>query len=222
MAKVMLMISSNAVSASPSHYTLSPTNLSPPPVSLPIHQQAIHNASRRWPALTTMVEQAAALLDAHPLYTHPTAPHILAWCWQPEQWVYRHLTATRTGFACTCSAWPPPTRAGPGDGQYCPHILAWLLTVYLRQPLASLPFSAMTLWQKSLVTLQQEMTKGTYTTWLAWTEAIPETSTPLCLTVQVANPRAQAWLTQRLAVVIRRAVSNQAGYPVQVRFVVGR
>lgn len=193
-----------------------------PPTLIRTPQQAIHNAGRRWPALVNMVEQAAALLNTHPLYTHPAAPHILAWCWQRERWTYHRLTATRTGFACTCSAWPPSVRAGPGDGQYCPHILAWLLAVYLRQPLSPLPFAAPALWQQSLVTLRQEMTKGTYTAWLAGTEAVPETSTPLCLTVQVANQMAQAWLTERLAVVIRRAVSNQAGYPVQVRFVVSR
>lgn len=200
-----------------------PTSLfypSPYPAPRRTAQQAIHNACRRWPALAGMMELAAALTDANVLYSHPSMPQILAWCWGQGTWSYHQLTVTRTGFACTCPAWPPLSRAGPGDGCYCPHILAWLLTVYLRQPLPLLPFSAEELWEKTLADLKLQMTKGTYETWLARSKAVPGTSTPLRLTVSVTNWMAQDWLIHHLYRVIQRALSAQAGCRMDVTFVV--
>jgi hypothetical protein len=162
------------------------------------------------------------LTDANTLYTHPVTPQILAWCWEQTMWRYHQVTATRSGFGCTCPDWPPPFRAGPGDGHYCPHILAWLLTIYLHQPLPVFPFSAEALWKKTLADLKRQMTKGTFDAWLVWSQAVPETSTPLQLTVRVSNGMAQDWLTQRLSRVIRRTMIAQAGYPIDVTFVVSR
>ncbi len=191
-----------------------------PPTLIRTPQQAIQNACRRWPALAERVRDAAALTDANVLYTYPSTPHILAWCWEQERWRYHQLTETNTGLACTCPAWPPAVRAGPGDGCYCPHILAWLLTVYLRRPLPLLPFSAEGLWQRALADLKLQMTKGTYETWFARSQAVPGTSTPFRLTVSVTNWMAQDWLTHRLYRVIQRALSAQAGYRMDVTFVV--
>lgn len=208
---------------------LSPTPLyysSPHPTPLRTPQQAIQNACRRWPALAEMVEHAAAFASTRSLFTHPATPKIVAWCPkeattnQPTS-AYYHLTTTHTGFACTCPTWPPESRAGPGDGQYCPHILAWLLTVFLRQPLPSLPFSAGALWQETLNALQGELLKGAYTLWLEGTVAVPEMSTPLVLAVQVPNRLTQEWLAERIYPTIHRALCKQAGYRMDVTFIVG-
>jgi chromosomal replication initiation ATPase DnaA len=64
------------------------------------------------------------------------------------------------------------------------------------------------------------MTKGTYETWFARSQAVPGTSTPFRLTVSVTNWMAQDWLTHRLYRVIQRALSAQAGYRMDVTFVV--
>lgn len=190
-------------------------------------QQAIQNACRRWPVLAERVRSAAAFARNHVLFSHPATPQIVAWC-QKESLThsgittYHRLTPTRTGFACTCPAWPPESRAGPGDGQYCPHILAWLLTVYLRQPLPVFPFSACDLWQATLTALQGEMLKGAYTFWLEGTVAVPEMSTPLVLTIRVPNRLTQDWLTECIYPTIHRALCKQAGYRMDVTFVISR
>lgn len=196
-----------------------------PPIRTP--QQAIQNACRRWPVLVERVRSAAAFVHNHSLFTHPATPQIVAWC-QKEQLThpgitaYHRLTPTRTGFACTCPDWPPESRAGPGDGQYCPHILAWLLTVYLHQPLPLLPFSAGELWQATLTALQGEMLKGAYTLWLEDTVVVPEMCTPLILTVHVPNRLTQEWLAERIYPTIHRALCKQAGYRMDVTFVISR
>ena len=198
---------------------------SPPPTLIRTLQQAIQNACRRWPDLAERVRDAAAFARNHVLFSHPATPQIVAWCQkepltQPGITTYHRLTLTRTGFACTCPDWPPESRAGPGDGQYCPHILAWLLTVYLHQPLPLLSFSPGELWQATLTALQGEMLKGAYTLWLDGTTVVPEMSTPLVLTVQVPNRLTQEWLAERIYPTIHRALCKQAGYRMDVTFVV--
>lgn len=198
-----------------------------PPTLIRTPQQAIQNACHRWPALAEAVRDAAAFVDNHALFSHPATPQIVAWCQKeplthPGITTYHRLTPTRTGFACTCPDWPPESRAGPGDGQYCPHILAWLLTVYLRQPLSVFPFSACDLWQATLTALQGEMLKGAYTFWLEGTVAVPEMSTPLVLTIYVPNRLTQDWLAEHIYPTIHRALCKQAGYRMDVTFVVSR
>ena len=200
-------------------------SLSLPPTSIRTPHQAIQNACRRWPPLAETIRDAAAFADNHCLFTHPATPEIVAWCRKEatsnqETPTYHRLTTTRTGFACTCPDWPPESRAGPGDGQYCPHILAWLLTVYLHQPLPLLPFSADKLWQATLTALQGEMLKGAYTLWLEDTVVVPEMCTPLVLTVHVPNRLTQEWLAERIYPTIHRALCKQAGYRMDVTFVV--
>ncbi|MEI2607273.1 MAG: DnaA N-terminal domain-containing protein [Candidatus Promineifilaceae bacterium] len=197
-----------------------------PPTLIRTPQQAIQNACHRWPVLAEMVAHAAACATSLALFTHSATPQVVAWCRKAaitsqETPAYHRLTTTRTGFACTCPDWPPEHRAGPGDGQYCPHILAWLLTVYLRQPLPLLPFSACELWQTTLTALQGEMLKGAYTLWLDGTVAVPETSTPLILTIHVPNRLTQEWLAERIYPTIHRALCKQAGYRMDVAFVIG-
>jgi hypothetical protein len=198
-----------------------------PPTLIRTPQQAIQNACRRWPVLAERVRDAAAFVDNHALFSHPATPQIVAWCQKepltnPGITTYHRLTPTRTGFACTCPDWPLEHRAGPGDGHYCLHILAWLLTVYLRQPLPLLPFSACELWQATLTTLQGEMLKGAYTLWLEGTVAVPEMSTPLVLTIKVPNPLTQEWLAERIYPTIHRALCKQAGYRMDVTFILSR
>ena len=197
------------------------------PAAIRTPQQAIRTACHRWPILTSMLEHAAAFANTRSLFVHPSAPHIVAWCQKEittgqETPAYHRLTPTHTGFACTCPDWPPESRAGPGDGQYCPHILAWLLTVYLRQSLPLLPFSPGELWRATLTTLQGEMLKGAYTLWLEDTVVVPEMCTPLVLTVHVPNRLTQEWLAERIYPTIHRALCKQAGYRMDVKFVISR
>lgn len=209
---------------------LAPFPLFYPPLSptlIRTPHQAIQNACRRWPALAEQVRHAAAFARNHSLFTHPATPEIIAWCQKEattnqEIPTYHRLSSTRTGFTCTCPSWPPESRAGPGDGQYCPHILAWLLTVYLHQSLPLLPFSPGELWQATLTALQGEMLKGTYTLWLEGTTVVPKMSTPLMLTIQVPNRLTQEWLAERIYPTIHRALCKQAGYRMDVTFVLGR
>lgn len=197
------------------------------PTPGPTPQRAIQNACRRWPVLAEQVRRAAAFASNHALFNHPSTPEVVAWCQKEpltNQGVttYHRLTPTRTGFACTCPDWPPESRAGPGDGQYCPHILAWLLTIYLNQPLPLLPFSASELWQATLTALQGEMLKGAYTLWLEDTVVVPEMCTPVLLTVHVPNRLTQEWLAERIYPTIHRALCKQAGYRMDVKFVISR
>ncbi|MEW5985036.1 MAG: DnaA N-terminal domain-containing protein [Chloroflexota bacterium] len=182
-------------------------------------EQAVQNACQRWPLLAPMVQSAAGLVANQCLYAIPGPTAALALCKRPAAWQGHLIFGTATGLACTCEHWPPPIRAGPGDGLYCPDILAYLQAVYLERPLPPLPYSPVALWQKTLSELQHQMTKATFALWLADTEVVAEAGTPLALTVSVPNPSAQAWLTHRLRNVIVRTLASVAGYRVAVRFV---
>ncbi|MBK9054448.1 MAG: hypothetical protein IPL78_27125 [Chloroflexi bacterium] len=71
-----------------------------------------------------------------------------------------------------------------------------------------------------MTALQGEMLKGAYTFWLEGTVAVPETSTPLVLTIYVPNRLTQDWLTECIYPTIHRALCKQAGYRMDVTFVV--
>lgn len=189
-------------------------------------QQAVRNAKRRWPELAQMVDAAVVLVEGDSLYEIAGETTALAIC-RPDAAERGSLVSqTATGLGCTCDAWPPATKAGPGDGLYCPDISAALLQIYLDRPLRQaqgklpLPYSPETLWQKALHELQYQMTKATFTSWLTGTRAIPEASSVGLLTVEVRNRYAQEWLTHRLQPVINRAVAGIAGYDLDVCFVV--
>jgi len=183
-------------------------------------QQATRNAHRCWPELAGVVDMARALVEGDSLYEMAGEPTLLALC-RPEASGRGSLVSqTATGLGCTCDAWPPAKNAGPGDGLYCPDILAALLQVYLNRPFRPLPYSPEALWQAALRELQHQMTKATFTSWLAGTKAIPEASSAGLLTVEVRNRYAQDWLTHRLQPVIDRAVTGIAGYGLDVCFVV--
>ena len=183
-------------------------------------QQATRNACRRWPELDGMVDVAATLVEGDSLYEMAGEPTLLALC-RPETTGRGSLVSqTATGLGCTCDAWPPAKNAGPGDGLYCPDILATLLQVYLNRPFRPLPYSADTLWREALHELRHQMTKATFTSWLAGTRAVPEASSARMLTVEVRSWYAQEWLTHRLQPVIDRAVAGIAGYCLDVCFVV--
>lgn len=184
-------------------------------------RQVIINARRRWPDLAGMVDVAVALVEGDSLYEMVGEPTLLAFC-RPETTGRGSLVSqTATGLGCTCETWPPAKKAGPGDGLYCPDILAVLLQVYLNRPFRPLPYSPEALWQEALHELQYQMTKATFTSWLAGTKAIPEASSARLLTVEVRNQYAQAWLAHRLQPVITRVVAGIAGYDFDVRYRVG-
>jgi hypothetical protein len=195
-------------------------------------QQAVQNARGRWPDLAGMVDAAVVLVEGDSLYELAGEPTMLALC-RPEAAGPGHLVSqTTSGLGCTCDVWPPAKKAGPGDGLYCPDILATLLQIYLNRPLRQaeqssaaqgrlpLPYSPEALWQKALQELQYQMTKATFTNWLAGSRAIPEASSARLLTVEVRNRCAQEWLTHRLQPVINRAVAGIAGYGLVVCLVV--
>src|SRR5690606_5103841 len=93
--------------------------------------RAITTAGERWPVLQPALEGAAQLVRAHGLYETPREAAELALVRFPAEWHFRAVSPSPTGLACTCDGWPPAARAGPGDGLYCPDILAYLLALYL-------------------------------------------------------------------------------------------
>jgi hypothetical protein len=183
-------------------------------------QQAVANAQKRWPDLAGMLPAAVVLVEEHAVCVFPYEAQGLAMC-QPTSVSPGHLVSqTPTGLGCSCDAWPPTKRAGPGDGLYCPDILAVLLHVYLRRPVRPLPCSPETLWQEALAELQHQMTRATFTSWLAGTRAVPEARSAQLLTIEVRSRYAQEWLTHRLQPVIARTLAGIVGYCVEVQFVV--
>lgn len=198
--------------------------------------RAIGTAGRRWPVLQPYLEGAARLVRAHGLYETPREAAELALVRLPAEWRFRAVSPTPTGLACTCDDWPPAARAGPGDGLYCPDILAYLLALYfstslkacaepaeatsLQRPFSPLPYAPDELWQVTLEELRLQMTKATFNQWLLGSAVVPGASTSLSLTVAVRNRYAQEWLTHRLHNVIVRTLGAVAGYRVQVHFVV--
>ncbi|MBN1314593.1 MAG: hypothetical protein JXA42_03965 [Anaerolineales bacterium] len=72
-------------------------------------------------------------------------------------------------------------------------------------------------WQTVLGELQLQMTKGTFTTWLADTRAAGINGNTLI--VIVPSIQAQAWLEERLGTVIARTVHNISQHLENVRFV---
>lgn len=198
----------------------------PPAVVLPLPleqsliDQAVANACRRWPELAEMVQAAADLVTGDNVYALPGTSGAVALCKPAAGWEHGVVRATATGFGCTCRRWPPKVRAGPGDGRYCPDILAYLLTVYLKRPLAPLPFSPETLWQTALDELRHEMLRATYDLWLVGTRVVVEASSPTLLVVAARDQMARAWLALRLHPVIVRTVRAIAGYRIEVRYVV--
>jgi hypothetical protein len=182
-------------------------------------EQAIATAGGRWPVLQPSLEGAAQLVRAHDLYETPREAVELALVRLPTEWRFRAVSPTPMGLACTCDGWPPVTRAGPGDGLYCPDILAYLLALYLQRPFSPLPCVPEELWRVALEELRLQMTKATFNQWLLGSAVVPEASTPLSLTVAVRNRYAQEWLTHRLHNVIVRTLGAVAGYRVQVQFV---
>ena len=182
--------------------------------------RAITTAGERWPVLQPALEGAAQLVRAHGLYETPREAAELALVRLPAEWRFRAVSPTPTGLACTCDGWPPVTRAGPGDGLYCPDNLAYLLALYLQRPFSPLPRVPEELWQVALEELRLQMTKATFNQWLLGSAVVPQASTPLSLTVAVRNRYAQEWLTHRLHNVIVRTLGAVAGYRMQVHFVV--
>lgn len=181
--------------------------------------RAITTAGGRWPVLQAFLDGTVQLVRAHGVYEVPPEAEELALVKLPADWTFRPVAPSPTGLACACGAWPPPTRAGPGDGLYCADILAYLLTLYLERPFSPLPHSPEELWQLTLDELRPQMTRATFDQWLLGSDVVREASTSLSLTVAVRNRYAQEWLTNRLHNVIVRALAAVAGYRVQVRFV---
>lgn len=195
-----------------------PFNLQPEPIR--DIQQAARNAHSHWPELADLVDAGVTLVKDKCLYEMAEEPTLLALCRPAGAWTGHLVSLTATGLGCTCKAWPPAKCAGPGDGLYCPDILAMLLQVYLRHPFRPLPYSPEALWQEALNELRYHMTKATFTTWLSGSEVVPEASSSRLLTIEVRNQYAQEWLTHRLQPVINRALAGIAGYCLETCFVV--
>jgi hypothetical protein len=189
----------------------------PPAVADDI-EWAIATAGGRWPVLQPALKAAAELVRADSVYEAPAEAHDLALVKPPAAWTFLALSPTPTGLACTGNDWSPTTRGGPGDGLYCADILAYLLALYLEQPLAPLPYAPEELWELTLQELRLQMTRASFNQWLHGSRVIREASTPLSLTVAVRNPYVQEWLTHRLHSLIVSALTSAAGYGVQVRF----
>jgi hypothetical protein len=191
---------------------------------LPLEQSLSHhaaaNAGRRWPALAEMVQAAAEMVAGDNVYALPEAAGAVALCKPATGWEHGVVRATATGFGCTCRRWPPKIRAGPGDGRYCPDILAYLLTVYLKRPPAPLPYAPETLWQLALNELRQEMLRATFDLWLRDTRVVAAASSPTLLTIAARDRMAREWLARQLQPVILRVVRGIAGYRIDVRYVV--
>lgn len=183
-------------------------------------EQAVATAGARWPLLEPSLDRAATLVRADGVYEVPADAAELALVRTPADHIFRAISSSPTGLACTCAAWPPAVSAGPGDGLYCADILAYLLALYLKRPLAPFPYSPEELWQLALEELRLQMTRATFDQWLLGSSVVPEASTPLSLTVAVRNRYAQEWLAHRLHRVIGRALAGVAGYRVRVRYTV--
>jgi hypothetical protein len=190
-----------------------------PPVFSDNIDRAIATAGWRWPVLRPALKTAAEVVRAGGVYKTPAEAPELALVRFPAEWRFLSLSPTPTGLACTCDGWPPPGRAGPGDGLYCADILAYLLALYLQRPFSPLPYVPDELWRVTLEELRLQMTKATFNQWLLGSAVVPGASTPLSLTVAVRNRYAQEWLTHRLHPLITRTLAAVAGYEVQVRFV---
>ena len=180
---------------------------------------AVANARRRWPDLAEPLRLAGELVAQNALYALPAGLEELALCRPSADSLPVAIRASPTGLACSCNLWPPPYPAGPGDGCCCPHILAYLLTLYLQRPLPPLPFDPEALWLAALDDLQHETLKAVYDLWLRDTRAIPAASSPTRLTVAARDRRACEWISCRLYPVVARAVARAAGYPITLRFV---
>jgi hypothetical protein len=183
-------------------------------------KRATVTAGGRWPVLRPALKTAAELVRAGSVYETPAEARDLALVKPPAEWTFRAVSPSPTGLACTCDGWPPPARAGPGDGLYCADILAYLLALYLDRSFSPLPYAPDDLWQATLEELRLQMTKATFNQWLLGSFAVPEASTPLSLTVAVRNRYAQEWLAHRLHPLIARTLAAVAGYEVQVCFTV--
>jgi len=194
----------------------------PPPRDI---QRAVANARRRWPALAEMVNAAAELVESDALHAITKGSPSLAACRSLDHGEVHFIALTTSGLSCTCDVWPPPIRAGPGDGLYCPDILATLLQIWLRRPFRQArselppPCPSATLWQEALGELRGQMTRATFDRWLRDSVADPARSSPTLLTVAVRNRYAREWLTGRLLPVVERTVSGLAGQGLAVRFV---
>lgn len=191
----------------------------PPPHDI---RRAVANARRRWPALAEMVDTAAELVESDALHAI-TKGFVVC---RPSDHEQGHLiTLTNAKLSCTCDVWPPPIRAGPGDGLYCSDILAALLQIYLRRPFRqarrefSLACSPTTLWREALDELRGQMTWATFDRWLRDSVAVSAHSSPTLLTVAVRDRYAREWLTGRLLAVVEQTVSALAGHNLTVRFV---
>ncbi|MBK9055997.1 MAG: hypothetical protein IPL78_35400 [Chloroflexi bacterium] len=195
-----------------------------PPTLIRTPQQAIQNACHRWPALAERVRTRPRLLMTNVLFTHPATPHIVAWCWEshpPGRWRYHRLTPGYR-FCLHLSGLAAGEPAGPGDGRYCPHILAWLFTGLPAPPLPVFPFSACGFRLRNVDLGRGDWLNRSLQIWLEGTglPVASGTSTPLALTIRVTNWLAQDWLTERIYPRIQRALSEQAGYRMDVTFVV--
>ena len=182
-------------------------------------RRAIATALRRWPDLHPALERGAEGVQSSGVYHAPAQAEPLALVRPAAGKVFRLVSPSSTGLACTCDGWPPPTRAGPGDGLYCAHILAYLLALYLDRPLVPLPHTPETLWEEAMEELRMQLTRATFDRWLLGSALISEASTPLSLTVAARDRFAREWLTHRLHKVINRTLAAIAGYPVQVRYI---
>jgi hypothetical protein len=182
--------------------------------------RAIATAGSRWLALRPALKAAAELVRAGGVFETPAVAAELALVRFPAEWTFRAVSPSPTGLACTCDGWPPPVRAGPGDGLYCADILAYLLALYIEWPFSPLPYVSEELWQVTLEALRLQMTRASFNQWLLGSAVVPEASTPLSLTVAVRNRYAQEWLTHRLHPLIARTLAAVAGYKVQVCFIV--
>lgn len=74
------------------------------------------------------------------------------------------------------------------------------------------------IWRRALGLLELELTRATFTTWLAGSRCVRWEGD--VLRVRVASPQARDWLKARLLGVVERAVARAAGRPVRVQFVV--
>jgi hypothetical protein len=180
--------------------------------------RAIARAARRWPGLHSSLRHAEIIAREEGVYQPPPAPHALALVKPATNLVFHLVRLSATGLACTCDGWPPTACAGPGDGLFCAHILAYLLALYLEQPLSPLPYSPEQLWELTLQELRLQMTGASFNQWLLGSAVVLEASSPLSLSVAVRNLYAQEWLNHRLHSLIVRTITSVAGYGVQVRF----
>jgi hypothetical protein len=204
----------------PQHRVLEASPVSPAsPTAAAAIAAALDRAGRRWPALAPLLPLTGELVTRDGVWALAPEMGGLALCRLPDDWHLGVVRATPTGFGCSCDRWPPQVRAGPGDGRYCDHILAYLLTVYLQRPLPPCPYDPDTLWQTALEELEHQMLKSVYNLWLAGSQAVPEASSPTLLTIALPNQFAREWAARRLHPIILRAVRDIAGYRIGLRYV---